>query len=160
MPVAWDPEFVRTLGWATDFRPRPWPEIRSFLAAIAEQNADFQYLVDIATSVIESGREDELAVERFIQVARERLPSTLIECPVCGAAELSTPPYATWPPSPGAALVPPYEDQLGTPSYEVCPNCGFEFGNDDNPVTSPPVSFEDYLAEWVAEGRRRFDSAT
>lgn len=52
---------MRTLGWSTDFRPRPWPEIRSFLAGIAEQHRDFQYLVDIATSVIESGLEDELA---------------------------------------------------------------------------------------------------
>lgn len=52
---------MRTLGWVTDFRPRPWPEIRSFLAEVAEQNIDFQYLVDIATSVIESGHQDELA---------------------------------------------------------------------------------------------------
>jgi hypothetical protein len=38
---------------------------------------------------------------------------------------------------------------VGTPSYEVCPNCGFEFGNDDNPGgTAAPASFAEYRAEW------------
>jgi hypothetical protein len=54
-------------------------------------------------------------------------------------------------------LTPPYEDQLGMPSYEVCPNCGFEFGNDDNPGTAQPESFENYRADWEAEGSPRFD---
>jgi hypothetical protein len=80
----------------------------------------------------------------------------VIECPVCGSAELKRPPYATWPPPPGLALTPPYEDLLGRPSYEVCPNCGFEFGNDDNPGTAAPVSFAEYRAEWVAGGSVRF----
>jgi hypothetical protein len=44
------------------------------------------------------------------------------------------------------------------PSYEVCPNCGFEFGNDDNPGTAAPSSFEQYRVEWESEGRQRFDS--
>jgi hypothetical protein len=55
-------------------------------------------------------------------------------------------------------LTPPYEDLLGRPSYEVCPCCGFEFGNDDNPGTAAPVSFEQYRAQWEADGRQRFDS--
>jgi hypothetical protein len=42
-------------------------------------------------------------------------------------------------------------------SYEVCPNCGFEFGNDDNPGTTHGVSFEEYRAEWIAEGHSGFD---
>ena len=46
---------------------------------------------------------------------------------------------------------------LGRPSYEVCPRCGFEFGNDDNPGTAPPASFEQYRREWEAEGRPWFD---
>jgi hypothetical protein len=53
-------------------------------------------------------------------------------------------------------LTPPYEDFLGRPSYEVCSRCGFEFGNDDNPGTGEPVSFEEYRREWKAEGRPRF----
>jgi hypothetical protein len=43
------------------------------------------------------------------------------------------------------------------PSYEVCSCCGFEFGNDDNPGTSAPESFEEYLAEWVTNGEKWFE---
>ena len=80
----------------------------------------------------------------------------MYDCPVCGSSGLTTKPYATWPPPAEVALTPPYEDVLGSPSYEVCSNCGFEFGNDDNPGTASPTSFEDYRAEWVAEGSPRF----
>jgi hypothetical protein len=72
-------------------------------------------------------------------------------------AELTVKPYQGWPPAEGVVLTPPYEDLLGSASYEVCPNCGYEFGNDDNPGTAPPISFEAYRAEWIAEGRPRFD---
>jgi rubredoxin len=44
------------------------------------------------------------------------------------------------------------------PSYEVCPNCGFEFGNDDNPGTEAGVSFEQYRTEWVATVRLTMDA--
>jgi len=54
-------------------------------------------------------------------------------------------------------LTPPYEELLGKPSYEVCPRCGFEFGNDDNPGTAAPMSFEQYREEWVAGGCQWFD---
>jgi len=47
--------------------------------------------------------------------------------PVCGSKELTAQPYAIWPPPPDAVYGPPYEDHLGEPSYEVCPNCGFDF---------------------------------
>lgn len=80
----------------------------------------------------------------------------MYECPVCGSAELTVAPYATWPPPEGGSVTPPYEAVLGTASYEVCPNCGFEFGNDDNPGTAPPSSFADYRAEWKADGSPRF----
>jgi hypothetical protein len=80
----------------------------------------------------------------------------MYDCPVCRSSELTQPPYATWPPPEGMVLTPPYEDQLGMPSYEVCPNCGFEFGNDDNPGTTQPESFENYRADWEAEGSPRF----
>lgn len=79
-----------------------------------------------------------------------------IACPVCGSEELTVKPYDLWPPPTGSELVPPYEEQLGRPSYEVCPNCGFEFGNDDNPGTAPPISFEEYLEQWRGSGSPRF----
>jgi hypothetical protein len=41
----------------------------------------------------------------------------------------------------------------------VCPRCGFEFGNDDNPGTAPPVSFEQYRLDWEQEGRPWFDES-
>jgi hypothetical protein len=41
-------------------------------------------------------------------------------------------------PPDGVHLSPPYEDFLGRASYEVCPNCGFEFGNDDTPAAAHP----------------------
>ena len=80
----------------------------------------------------------------------------MFECPVCHSAELKRKPYETWPPPPGITGDPPYEDLLGRPSYEVCPCCGFEFGNDDNPGTAAPVSFETYRAEWQRRGSPRF----
>ena len=83
----------------------------------------------------------------------------MYECPVCGSEELTVKPYETWPPSDEAALTPPYEDFLGRPSYELCPNCGFEFGNDDNPGgAASPASFAEYRDEWRAEGSPRFRS--
>lgn len=82
----------------------------------------------------------------------------MFSCPVCGAVELTVKPYEDWPVEDVETLTPPYEHVLGRPSYEVCPNCGFEFGNDDNPGTAAPQSFADYRAEWTAEGRPRFES--
>jgi hypothetical protein len=32
----------------------------------------------------------------------------------------------------------------------VCPQCSFEFGNDDNPGTAEPITFEQYRAEYEA----------
>lgn len=78
------------------------------------------------------------------------------ECPVCEYQGLTEKPYERWPPPSGIDLSPPYEDLLGRPSYEVCPRCGFEFGNDDNPGTAPPTSFEEYREEWRANGEPWF----
>ena len=80
-------------------------------------------------------------------------------CPVCGYDGLTTPPYRTWPPPTDVVLRPPYEDALGQPSYEVCPRCGFEFGNDDNPGTGAPESWEEYRRDWEAHGSPWFDPA-
>jgi hypothetical protein len=83
----------------------------------------------------------------------------VFECPVCLARLLTVKPYEVWPPPTGLLISPPYEEFLGRPSYEVCPRCGFEFGNDDNPGTAEPDSFESYRAEWEAEGRPWFDAS-
>lgn len=81
----------------------------------------------------------------------------MFQCPVCQFDGLEVAPYENWPPPKETEISPPYEDFLGRPSYEVCPRCGFEFGNDDNPGTAPGVSFETYRAEWIASGRPWFD---
>jgi hypothetical protein len=54
---------------------------------------------------------------------------------------------------------PPYVIHFGTPSYEVCGCCGFEFGNDDDPGTTEPVSFEEYLSEWRANSCKWFNES-
>ncbi len=42
---------------------------------------------------------------------------------------------------------------LGEATYEVCPMCGFEFGNDDDPGEgNDPMSFAEYRAEWESRG--------
>jgi hypothetical protein len=79
-----------------------------------------------------------------------------LRCPVCGTAELSQPPYEHYPGSVSVEAAPPYEELWGRPSYEVCPSCGFEFGNDDNPGTAAPSSFGEYRLEWEERGRPRF----
>ncbi len=83
----------------------------------------------------------------------------MIVCPVCELRVLERPPYSSWPPPSDVVLVPPYEDVLGTPSYEVCVNCGFEFGNDDNPGTAAPSSFAEYRRDWRSRGSPVFDGA-
>ena len=84
----------------------------------------------------------------------------MFSCPVCFGETLEVKPYAIWPPPQETDLDPPYEVSLGAPSYEVCRRCGYEFGNDDNPGTAAPVSFEQYRAEWKADGRPWFDKTT
>lgn len=82
-------------------------------------------------------------------------------CPVCEYDGLTAKPYEIWPPPPGVVLLPPYADVLGSPSYEICPSCGFEFGNDDDPGTgAEPSSFESYRDEWVRGGRKWFYAPT
>lgn len=68
-------------------------------------------------------------------------------CPVCGSG-LTDKPYADFDGTVPPGATPPYEDFLGKPSYEVCPGCEFEFGNDDNPGTAAPDSFDQYRDEW------------
>ena len=72
-----------------------------------------------------------------------------LRCPVCGEGSLSVPPYADYTGTVPEGAAPPYEDALGRPSYEVCPVCECEFGNDDNPGgTAQPQSFDEYRRDW------------
>ena len=75
-------------------------------------------------------------------------------CPCCGYNGLASPPYSkmddpTIRSTDG--VTPPYATMFGMPSYEVCECCGFEFGNDDEPGTSEPVSFSHYRALWIKQ---------
>jgi hypothetical protein len=82
----------------------------------------------------------------------------LFNCPCCGYSGLSQPSYkGLTEVSSARGLPPPYDHYFGDPSYEVCACCGFEFGNDDNPGTGAPASFEDYLKAWVQSGCEWFD---
>jgi hypothetical protein len=84
----------------------------------------------------------------------------LFNCPCCGHKGLTEPSYKgiIWV-SAARGLKPPYKQYFGDPSYDVCACCGFEFGNDDNPGTAAPVSFEEYLREWVLSGCEWFKPA-
>jgi hypothetical protein len=81
-------------------------------------------------------------------------------CPCCGYEGLEVPAYRHLGPPPWFHIgPPPYERWYGDPSYEVCACCGFEFGNDDNPGTSAPVTFEEHWQDWAASGWQWFDPA-
>jgi hypothetical protein len=79
-------------------------------------------------------------------------------CPCCGYPGLNMPAYRRLGPPPWLHPgPPPYERWYGAPSYDVCPCCGFEFGNDDNPGTAPPSSFEQFRRAWIESGCPWFD---
>lgn len=79
-------------------------------------------------------------------------------CPCCGYPELTTIAYEK---SGGDGLIrglnPPYSAYFGQASYETCPCCGFEFGNDDEPGTMDEISFEQFLAKWSLAGENWFE---
>lgn len=58
-------------------------------------------------------------------------------CLVCGYLSLEEPPY----------------DAGGSPSYEICPCCGFEFGFDDG---SEGLSYDQYRENWIKGGAHWF----
>lgn len=93
----------------------------------------------------------ERAYSAYLHSANPQPPQ--YTCPVCDHRTLDVKPYKTWPPPEGIVLKPPYADQLGRASYEVCVRCSFEFGNDDDPGTAAPLSFEEYRDDWEARGR-------
>jgi hypothetical protein len=73
-------------------------------------------------------------------------------CPCCGFEGLHAPAYKALPENVLVrGIAPPYSQYFGEPSFEVCDCCGFEFGNDDEPGTAQPQSFEEYLKEWIQD---------
>jgi len=89
-----------------------------------------------------------------------KIPIMKFTCPCCGYFGLDLAPYAKMvSPSVEKSTKPPYSRYFGDPSYEVCPCCGFEFGNDDEPGTGSPVSFDEYLREWIKDGKVWFDES-
>ena len=79
-------------------------------------------------------------------------------CPCCGFLGLESPAYANLNTNQLIrGIAPPYSNHFGMPSYDICKCCGFEFGNDDDPGTAPPSSFEEYLADWELNGCVWFD---
>lgn len=64
--------------------------------------------------------------------------STKNICPVCAYNDLFEPPY----------------DENGFGSYEICPRCGFQFGNDDFPNKEKQVKA--WRKNWEKDGRKWF----
>lgn len=85
------------------------------------------------------------------------LVATSVTCPACGFEPLDVPPYRDYTGVVPEEATPPYDEYLGQASYDVCPRCGFEFGNDDNPGTAPASTFREYRQEWLDGGSRWFD---
>ena len=59
-------------------------------------------------------------------------------CPICNYSELYDPPY----------------DNDGYGSYEICPCCGFEFGNDDFPDKIEGQN--KWRTDWINDGCQWF----
>jgi ribosomal protein L37E len=82
-----------------------------------------------------------------------KLTTRKFVCPSCGYPELVSSPYERMGLPPWSDHgSPPYSQRYGTPSYDVCACCGFEYGNDDEPGTAPPQTFAEYLADWITRG--------
>jgi hypothetical protein len=59
--VLWHARAMPTLGWSAPFRPRPWAEIRALLNGMTGEHPQFQYVADIANSVVDLGATELLA---------------------------------------------------------------------------------------------------
>jgi GMP synthase-like glutamine amidotransferase len=86
---------------------------------------------------------------------------TVIEnfCPCCGYKSLDLPAWdGLTNPVSAQGRKPPYSQYFGEPSYEVCPCCGFEFGNDDEPEMGVAGdSLEHSFERWYRKGCSWFD---
>ncbi|MDQ5886086.1 MAG: hypothetical protein QG628_483 [Patescibacteria group bacterium] len=83
-------------------------------------------------------------------------------CPVCDYDKLNVPPYkyiGDFSKEEIDSAKPPYDEKFGEASYAVCPKCGFEYGNDDNPGTAEGLSFAEYGADWKEAGSKWFDES-
>lgn len=56
-------------------------------------------------------------------------------CPVCGWPHLDRPPY-------GGKL---------SPSYDICPSCGFEYGVSDDDAG---ITHEQWREQWIGKGNK------
>ena len=57
----------------------------------------------------------------------------MYQCPVCGYDGLLDPPRS----------------QSGGGSYEICPSCGFQFGESDD---DRGISYEQWRTQWISGG--------
>jgi hypothetical protein len=62
----------------------------------------------------------------------------MYKCPVCGYPEIKSPPYG----------------ETGSPSYEICPCCGTEFGCDDYETEN-----ETLRKKWIQSGAKWWSSS-
>lgn len=62
-------------------------------------------------------------------------------CPICGFDDLFESPY----------------DENGLGSYEICPCCGFQFGNDDYPDKEKQI--HQWRATWISNGHKWFSDS-
>ena len=80
-------------------------------------------------------------------------------CPCCGYPRLDVRPYQEMSnddiPVP-ESVQPPYRLHFGGASYDVCSCCSFEFGLEDDPPDMAPITFEQYLREWISDGANWF----
>ncbi|WP_433161586.1 hypothetical protein [Kribbella sp. CA-247076] len=49
-------------AWTYPFGERSWTDVRSFLGGMAALDSNFQYLIDVVDSVLDSGASEHLAV--------------------------------------------------------------------------------------------------
>ena len=57
-------------------------------------------------------------------------------CPICGCGHLKEAPFGL----------------NNEPSFEICPDCGFEFGFDGN---NDPAVLDEYRQRWIKNGRKK-----
>ena len=95
---------------------------------------DYDALVELLRS---SGLPDQGAGLCFEGLGPSSVPTGFwmngkCTCPVCGFPDLGRGPTESW-----------------TPTYEICPSCGFEFGYSD---AIEKETYENYREKWIAAG--------
>lgn len=86
--------------------------------------------------VVRLERLRQALIHRF-QFPADNPLAAMYTCPVCGYPELAEPAY----------------DAYNCSSFEICPSCGVEFGNDDFHISLPRAETHRLLREkWIADG--------